>query len=197
MISRDLLRRFAVVLSVAAVVTTTDQLTKFQVVQNLTVLFPWAGAVTPAERFHLFYTEQGVEHLARPAVTVIPGLFDLHYIENPGAAFNVLERANPGFRLAFFGLVTLLAVAFIGVMASRFTLAQWPALLALGGVLGGALGNFIDRITRGYVIDFVDWHLGANPRLHFPTFNVADMGISVGALVLLFQVTREALRRDA
>ena len=178
-------------------VTTTDQVTKFWAVDHLTVLFPWAGAVTPAERLHLFYTEQGVEHLVRPATPVIPGAFDLHYTENPGAAFNVLERARPGFRLAFFGLVTLLAVAFISVMVSRFTLEQWPALLALGGVLGGALGNFIDRITRGYVIDFVDWHLGASPRLHFPTFNVADVGISVGALVLLFQVTREALRRDA
>lgn len=194
---QGLARRYAIVVSVALAVLACDQTAKYLVVRDLTILFPWTGTTSLSARLRLFYGEKHIEHLARPPQTVIPGVWQDRYVENPGAAFNLLEHVRPGVRIVFFSVVILLAVAFIATMVARFPPERWGAFVALGGVLGGALGNFVDRMTRGYVIDFIDWHLGASPRLHWPTFNLADVGISLGALVLLFQVTREALRRDA
>lgn len=188
---------WAILAATALAVVAADQATKYLAVRDLTRLFERARVERLAERVDLFYSERHIEHLARPPAVVIPGLWQDRYAENPGAAFSLLQRMPPTFRRVFFVVVTLLAVAFVVLMASRASPARRWYVAALGGLLGGVVGNFVDRFTRGYVIDFVDWHLGDSPRLHFPTFNVADLGISIGAMVLLWQVVREALTRDA
>ncbi len=119
----------------------------------------------------------------RPAeapVRVIPGFFDLRYAENPGIAFSLLDSGTPAMRL------TLLSVAACAALGVGFYLWRTPGdrrllRLTLACLLGGILGNAIDRIVHGAVIDFLDFHWGA---WRFPTFNIADSCITVGAILL-------------
>ena len=111
------------------------------------------------------------------------------YTQNRGAAWGVLAGAGEKFRVPFFYLVSIAAIIFIFSYYRKLTNDQRYLQIALALVLGGAIGNALDRLLRGYVIDFIDWHWfdpnWLRPALHWPTFNVADSGISVG-LVMLF-----------
>jgi len=118
-------------------------------------------------------------------VTVIPYVFDLHLVYNTGAAFSAFA-GWAGARWLFMA-VQLAAVA-LAFWLARGTVGQTRlAQLALGLIAGGALGNFIDRARLGKVVDFIDWHLG---DLHWPVFNLADAGISVGAVLLGWLILR-------
>jgi lipoprotein signal peptidase len=117
-------------------------------------------------------------------VHVAPG-FDLRYARNPGAAWGLLANVGETYRRPFFVSVSILAMAFIVFTYTRAGLEQRRLRLALALILGGAIGNFIDRLAFGYVIDFVDWHARLFGRMrHWPTFNIADAGITVGVLLL-------------
>ncbi|MFP4070765.1 MAG: signal peptidase II [Desulfovibrionales bacterium] len=114
--------------------------------------------------------------------TVIPGVFNLVYVLNKGAAFGFLNRADIHWQTYFFIGVSALAVVLI-IQLLRTVDRHDPVLFTgLGLILGGALGNLIDRIRIGKVIDFLDIHLGAH---HWPAFNVADIAITLGAVALL------------
>ncbi len=114
--------------------------------------------------------------------TVVPEFFDITHVRNPGGAFNFLARSNESLRLPFFFVMTGVAIAaliyFLRELGERQTLLTF----AIAGVLGGALGNLIDRVFLGEVVDFLDVYWGA---YHWPAFNVADSFISVGVVVLL------------
>ena len=118
---------------------------------------------------------------------LVPGFMKLVYAENPGAAWSFLHNANPTFRLIFFSLVsTIAALAMLwaiwtGWMGSP--LATW----ALGAVLGGALGNLVDRLRFRVVIDFVLNYVG---DLRWPVYNVADIGITVGVALIVVELIR-------
>ncbi|MFQ3200582.1 MAG: signal peptidase II [Zhongshania sp.] len=116
-------------------------------------------------------------------VEIFPVLnITLHY--NPGAAFSFLSDAG-GWQRWLFSVIALAVSAYICVWMMRLRREQWLLSLALALVLGGALGNLWDRLFLGYVIDFVSVHWGDS---YFPTFNVADAGISVGACLLLLDM---------
>lgn len=116
-------------------------------------------------------------------VEVLPVLdITLHY--NPGAAFSFLSDAG-GWQRWFFTVIALLVSGYICVWLMRLQRQQWLLSLALSLVLGGALGNLWDRIYFGHVVDFISVHWGA---IYFPTFNVADAGISVGACLLILDM---------
>jgi signal peptidase II len=109
---------------------------------------------------------------------------------NPGAAFSFLAD-QPGWQRWFFTLVSLAVAAWIAVMLYR---PQRPlAALALTLIMGGALGNVIDRIRFGAVVDFIQWHAAG---YYWPAFNVADAAITVGAALLIIEQLW-AGRRDA
>ena len=110
-------------------------------------------------------------------VTVIPGLLDLVLVHNRGAAFGFLNRSDIQWQFwLFLGATVVAAVAIVALLrSSRFN--AWLSA-GLGLVLGGALGNLVDRIRFRAVIDFVDVYVG---QWHWPAFNVADMAICVGA----------------
>jgi len=117
-------------------------------------------------------------------VSVMPG-FDLRYARNPGAAWGLLSDVSERYRRPFFVGVSILAMAFIVFTYTRAGQEQRRLRLALALILGGAVGNFIDRMAYGYVVDFVDWHARMFGRVrHWPTFNIADAGITVGVLLL-------------
>jgi signal peptidase II len=116
------------------------------------------------------------------SIPVIPGFFDLVHVLNKGAAFGFLNRADIHWQTYFFIGVSALAVVLIFHLVRTVDRTDPFMFTGLGCILGGALGNMIDRIRIGQVIDFLDFHVAGH---HWPAFNVADMAISVGALLLL------------
>ena len=114
--------------------------------------------------------------------TVIPGFFNLVFVLNPGAAFGFLADLEGSLRTYFFLGATGLAVVLIIHLLRTVQRQDYYLFTALALILGGALGNMIDRIRLGMVIDFLDFHLGSH---HWPAFNVADIAISVGAVLLI------------
>jgi signal peptidase II len=122
------------------------------------------------------------------AIPVIPGFFDIVFVFNPGAAFGFLASLSASLRNPFFILISLAAVILIFVYRSRYLREKRLASLALALILGGALGNLIDRLRYGMVVDFLDVHYH---DLHWPAFNVADSAISVGVGLMLVDMVLE------
>ena len=116
------------------------------------------------------------------AYPVIDGFFNIIYVRNPGAAFGFLAGASPLFRSVFFLAVTLAAILLILHYLRQTRIEEIFLVLALALILAGAVGNLIDRIRFGEVIDFLDVYVGAH---HWPAFNIADASISTGASVLV------------
>ena len=112
--------------------------------------------------------------------TIITGFFNIVRAHNTGAAFSFLADAGGWQRWMFTG-IGLLATVII-VWQLRRHPEQKLLCFAMASILGGAIGNVIDRVLYGYVVDFLDFHWAG---WHFPAFNIADMGISVGAALLI------------
>ena len=168
-----------------------DQVTKYLAVAHLTAAFAVARAQTPGEKLAAFVGQKDLleRGLADPVPVNVAPFWQHRYTQNRGAAWGVLAGAGEKFRVPFFYLVSLVAVIFIFSYYRKLSNGQRYLQVALALVLGGALGNALDRLLRGYVIDFIDWHWfdpqWMHPALHWPTFNVADSGITIG-LALLF-----------
>jgi len=162
-----------------------DQWTKFLAVERLTYAFDRAGDVTLAEKLRGFYGYRHLEQLATPPHYVYRPLWRMNYVENPGAAWGLFRNLPAGVRNAFFGLISVAAVGFIFHAYRRIRTDQRFLQVALTFVLTGAMGNFVDRIARRYVIDFVEWYWWNRPDIRWPTFNVADSLIVVGVAMLL------------
>jgi lipoprotein signal peptidase len=121
-------------------------------------------------------------------ITVVPGFWNHVYVQNFGAAWGILSERNEKFRKPFFTAVTFLA--FFVVLGIFVRLPRRDRLMtsALACILGGAVGNYIDRVRFGYVIDFIDWYVTVGgEEKHWPTFNVADIAISVAVGLILIQ----------
>ena len=114
---------------------------------------------------------------------VIPGLFNLIHIQNKGVAFGILGGAAPVWRDILLLLFPIVAMSGILIFAFFYHQQKAGILLSLGGILGGALGNLIDRLRFRGVIDFLDIYWG---NYHWPAFNVADSAITLGVLFLAF-----------
>ena len=151
------LRKFSVPIVSAVLVGAVDQATKV-----------WAVRALP-----LFELRE-----------IVPGFFGLVHVRNTGVAFSLLSNLDPGWVHPFLILATVLAMgavlAYIAYLPCR-----GAAPVGLGLILGGAIGNLIDRARLGYVVDFIDLHLRGH---HWPTFNVADVGISVGVALLVIDM---------
>ncbi len=121
--------------------------------------------------------------LPHESIAVAP-FFALTYVRNTGAAFGVLAAAPAGIRLPLFvGVTILAAAALVSYLRTTPPDQRWR-VAALGGILGGALGNLLDRVRFGEVVDFLDAHYGL---YHWPAFNVADAAISVGVALVVLQ----------
>jgi signal peptidase II len=116
----------------------------------------------------------------------ITGFFNLVLAHNTGAAFSFLNDAG-GWQRWLFSAIAVVAAIWIVRLLRQYS-QQTIFCLALALVLGGALGNLIDRVAYGYVVDFLDFYWGS---YHFPAFNVADSAISVGAALLLLDSFRK------
>lgn len=144
----------------------------------------WAGVI--------FLTDQltkaaVVAHYELGAASTLTGFFNLVRAHNSGAAFSFLADAGGWQRWLFTGF-GLAAALLLGWQLHQHSQQKLFAF-SLASILGGALGNVVDRVQHGYVVDFLDFHWSVLSPLfyggHFPAFNVADMGISVGAMCLI------------
>ena len=113
---------------------------------------------------------------------VIGGLFNITHVRNPGAAFCFLAATSPLFRYIFFIAVTLAAILLILHYLRVSRIEETSLVSALALILSGAVGNLIDRVRFGEVVDFLDVYLGS---YHWPAFNVADSAITVGVAILI------------
>jgi signal peptidase II len=150
------MNRFVFVLVVASAVVALDQATKW-IVQT---------------RMELYQS-----------IPVIDSFFHLTYVRNSGGAFGFLRDAHSSLRLPFFVGVAVAAIGALLYFVRHIDPKQYLLLFSLGGILGGALGNLIDRIAKGgMVVDFLDVHWRG---WYWPTFNVADSFITTGVVILL------------
>ena len=136
------------------------------------------GAVDPDKK-----TEKGKRYLlSYRVITLIPGMLDFSYVENPAGAWGFLHGLKPELRKWVFYVLTLVALVVIIFLMVYPPSHSWWVLFALGGILGGAIGNLTDRFSNGAVVDFIHMFWG---RFDWPNYNVADIGITVGLVILL------------
>ncbi len=163
--------RYAWVSGLAALIIFLDQLSKWWVIQNLPL---------------------------HAAVPVLDGFFNLVHIYNRGAAFGFLNRSDIEWQFWLFLVATAIAVVTIFYLI-RTSAPSRLLFSALGLILGGALGNMIDRIRFRAVVDFLDFYVGS---WHWPAFNVADIAICLGAFgtclaMYLIEVEQKKLQKRA
>ena len=120
-------------------------------------------------------------------VPVFPG-FNFTLMHNPGAAFSFLSEAG-GWQRWFFTVIAIVVSMVIFFWIKKLSETEKLQAVALAMVLGGALGNVIDRILYGYVIDFIQWYYDT---WYWPAFNVADSAISVGVVLLIVDAVRSS-----
>lgn len=145
--------------------------------------------------FAVLVLDQGTKQVALLAfktgerLPVIPGFFDLTLLFNRGAAFSFLAEASGWQRWFFIGVGTLAAVVILWLLARHGNQRLFAWALSL--ILGGAVGNVLDRLIRGEVVDFI---LLYYERWHWPAFNIADSAITIGAALLIFDEIRRVRR---
>jgi len=123
-------------------------------------------------------------HEYRP---IVGGLLSLSHVQNRGAAFGILSDADLPYQAAFFSVLSFVALVAIAVYAYRLPLESKLPQTALALVLGGAVGNLVDRVRLGYVVDFIHVYWKQH---QWPDFNVADSAITVGVALLILDILR-------
>lgn len=116
-------------------------------------------------------------------ITVIPGFFNITHVRNRGAAFGILATTPGIWRSLFFITVTIVAIAVIARLIWKTQ--ERLLLIAFSLIGGGALGNLIDRIRYGEVVDFIQWYVKS---YYWPSFNIADSAISAGVGLLVIEM---------
>ena len=118
-------------------------------------------------------------------VPVVPGFFNLTRVHNTGAAFGMLNNMDFPFKTAALAVIAAAALTGLAFFASTLPAVQWLSRLGIALIIGGAAGNLIDRISLGYVTDFVDLYWQG---WHFWAFNVADAAITVGVALMVLEM---------
>ena len=114
---------------------------------------------------------------------IIPGFFNLTHIRNRGAIFGFFSQSGSQFLYIILMLASLTALGLVVFYFFKTPASEIFMKISLSLILAGASGNLIDRIFRGYVVDFLDFYI---KKLHWPSFNVADASITIGAILVIF-----------
>ncbi len=154
------------------------------------ILASFAGAIITADQATKMWIHT---HLQEGEILpVVANLFNITHVHNLGAAFGFLSDSHPEFRQIFFLAMPPIALLIILAILRGIKETDRWVIAALSLVFGGAVGNYIDRLRYGYVIDFLDFTVVYNPtsvppgRFVYPSFNVADIAIVSGVAILLF-----------
>lgn len=195
-------RKYVVLAAMALGVIAADHLTKWWVLSGLTDALD--DQPTFAGRLRRYLSEapppglDGLHYRPKRSITVSESFFRLRYAENPGAAFGLFRSLPEKFRAPLFHVVSLGAVVLIAYYVSQLRglrEERWAAW-GLPLVLGGALGNYVDRLARGFVVDFLEAHWF--DKVAWPSFNVADSAICVGVgLLVIDALVRKENRQPA
>jgi signal peptidase II len=153
---------------------------------NATAFYIITITITLLDQISKFYV-QGTLQLGQ-VVPVIPSFFNLTHVLNPGAAFGFLSGAPAAIRHPLFTAISIFAVLFIIYYRARHRQMRLLPSVGLAGILGGAVGNLIDRLRLGMVVDFLDFYYGT---YHWPAFNVADSAITIGVALMIFEILTE------
>ncbi|MDM8552704.1 signal peptidase II [Desulfobacterales bacterium HSG2] len=124
--------------------------------------------------------------LLHESVTAIPGFFNITHIHNPGGAFGIFADQSLILRKILFLLISSFAVVFVLYFYNKTPKTHPLLATAFALIFGGAIGNLIDRVRLGEVVDFLDFHIGE--FFHWPAFNVADSAITVGVVIFAFHI---------
>jgi len=142
-----------------------------------------AGLVVVADQVSKWLITSSMSYYEQ--IKVVPGFFNLIYIHNPGGAFGIFAKNQGHLQSLLFIAIAVLAMGLI-LYLYKNTPPEYPVLSAgFALIFGGALGNMIDRIRMGQVIDFIDLYIG---HLHWPAFNIADSAISIGMVIFGFYI---------
>jgi signal peptidase II len=155
----------------------------------------WIAALIPASVIVLDqWTKQLVVDRFQlgESIPVLSSFFNLTYVRNTGAAFGFMASVDSTYRIPFFLIVPLVAMSVIGYLFKKLAPEDLKTAVALSLVMGGAIGNLIDRVRYGFVVDFLDFHWKF--QAHFPAFNVADSAICIGVGLLLLDVSKKEER---
>ncbi len=151
--------------------------------ENVLKVFVWGVALAIADQL-LKKIFSGTMQLGE-SIPVLPGIFHLTYIQNPGAAFGLFENQTLFFIVIAAFLLAFLAFAYKELAAQGIWVRFGMSLLA-----GGAVGNLLDRVRFGAVIDYLDFRI-------WPIFNLADIGICLGAALIVWGLLREEGRETS
>ena len=184
-----LMRKLVVLYVTALALVVVDQWVKYEMVGRLTTRFD--GLPSVGARLEALYGPapapggDGLHFRPKRPIVFSDDFLMLRYAENPGAAFGLFRRLpaaarGPLFHLVSIGAVVLITIYFLRLRGTKDE--RW-ALIGLPLVLGGAIGNWVDRLARGFVIDFIEAHW--KDAYTWPSFNVADSAIVVGVIFLL------------
>ena len=145
----------------------------------------WVGSIIGIVLALDQFTKHLVEKHMRmyEVVPVIRGFFNLTRVRNKGAAFSLLSTAPDGFRSAFFISVSVVAVTVIAIMIRKAN--DRLLVVSFSLIAAGAMGNLVDRVRFGEVVDFIQWYVGS---WYWPSFNVADSAITVGVALLVIDM---------
>lgn len=116
-------------------------------------------------------------------IPVIGGFFNIIYVKNSGVAFGIGATTYPIVKMIFFRFLPVIACFWLIYLIFAGKTKRWWGQIAYGLILGGAIGNLIDRFKEGAVVDFFDFYVS---DYHFATFNIADSAISIAAVLLIF-----------
>lgn len=152
------MNKYRLALFVSLAVIVVDQITKWIIITNLPL-----------------YTR----------INVLP-FFDITHLRNTGAAFGILRDLPETLRFPLFVIVLIVAIVAIVLFLRKVAENDRVLIVSLGLILGGAIGNSIDRFRFGYVTDFLGFHWFGNLHYQWPPFNVADSAITVGVILILF-----------
>jgi len=129
------------------------------------------------------------EHLSpRLPVEIIPGYLRLSYVHNSGVAFGFFDKIESIWKPYILAAMAIVAIVVIVIYSARMPQSRKLLQLSLAITMGGILGNFADRVLRGYVVDFIEFHI--HESFYWPTFNVADSAITIGIALLLIDTVK-------
>ncbi|MFZ3118180.1 MAG: signal peptidase II [Variovorax sp.] len=152
-------------------------------------IWPWLGLALVLFILDQFTKTLILGYYRLGDATYVTPFFNIVRAHNTGAAFSFLADHSGWQRWLFTGIGVAAAVFIVWMLKSHP--GQKLFSFAMACILGGAIGNVVDRMMHGYVVDFLDFHLGAS---HFPAFNVADSAITIGAICLILDELRRVRR---
>lgn len=156
-------------------------------IKRYILLITTSSAVVTLDQLSKYFIQK-IIHL-HESITVIDDFFSLTYIRNKGAAFGLLSDKGDGFRFIFFFITSVIALVILWYLFIKPYKSDRATQISISLVSGGAIGNLIDRIRLGEVVDFLDFYIG---NYHWPAFNLADSAITIGIVIFfLFNLIRK------